>query len=89
MAKNSDKRAVVAKRRTELLHAIRNEYPSDQILTRVEKLRFAVTKFVKKELHRTLADEPSSLTEKWNLLTADKIIEIAQAWPESPAFKDM
>jgi len=89
MAKNSDKRAVVEKRRVELLHAIRGEFSEDQILTRVEKLRFAIFKFIKKEFNGRSSGAPNGLVEKWDSMSAERIIVIANSWPKNPTIRNV
>ena len=83
MAKNSDKRAVVEKRRMELLHAIRHDFSEHQILMRVEKLRFAAFKFIKKEFDGRSSGIPDGLIEGWEAMTPDEIIELAKIWRNS------
>ena len=104
MAKNSDKRAVVAKRKVELVHAIRNDFPDDQILARAEKLRFAAIKFIKKRLGQESSAAPDGsprypgsnrymdwyrLTERWKSMTVEEVIELANSWPVKPSLRDL
>ena len=91
MAKDSDKQAVLAKRKVELAHAVNHSFSDSIIAKRVEKLRSAALKLLKKESHRSLYDsqDNSELNKKWDSLTHPEIIEIANKWPDNPSIRDL
>lgn len=104
MAKDSDKRAVLAKRKVELEHALKHEFSDALITKRAEKLRFAAIRLIKKELGRDYSmpsdgvpvfPESSQymdwfrLTMKWDALSTAEIIELAGDWPDNPTVRDL
>ena len=91
MAKDSNKRAVLAKRRVELLHAIAHDFSETVVSQRLEKLRFAALKLIKKESNVSLHGSTNydELTEKWNSLSQTQILELANDWPDNPSIRDL
>lgn len=104
MAKDSNKRAVLAKRKLELEHAIRHDFSDSIIAKRVEKVRFAALKLIKKDLGQNytmpldgIPLQPESsrymdwfrLAEKWNSLASSEIVELVKQWPDNPSVRDL
>ena len=94
MAKDSDKRAVLNRRKLELDHAINNEFTASAVARRAEKLRAAAIAVAKKYRgdFAHLEDCPGNrdwikLKEQWEQFTIDEIIEIALNWPERPTVR--
>lgn len=94
MAKNSDKQALLEKRRKELIHACTNNFADHIISRRAEKLRLAALGLIKKELGRYEHIKPSNrhdawqkLVLTWNNITVNQIIELAKTWPEHPTLR--
>ena len=84
MAKNSDKRLVLARRKQELEHAMRHGYSTEVIHVRAEKLKAAAIAVLKK-YH---AANWEFLRARWEVLTADEIIELSAGWGPQPTHRD-
>jgi len=96
MAKDSDKRSVLDRRKKELDHALKHDLAPAAIARRAEKVRAAAIAVTKKYRgafahlegargHR----EWKELTEKWEQLTTDEIVELVRQWPPRPAIRDV
>ena len=94
MAKDSNKRAVLNRRKLELDHAITNEFSASAIVRRAEKLRAAALAVAKKYCgdFAHLEGCPGNrdwieLKTQWEQFTIDEVIEIASHWPEKPTVR--
>ena len=85
VAKDSDKRRVLARRKQELDHAIRHGYLAETINVRVEKLRAAALAVLKKYPDANW----ESTRARWEVLTADEIVEISTGWGPQPTLRDV
>ena len=91
MAKDSNKRAVLARRKVELAHAVNNDFSNAIIAKRIGKLRFAAVKFIKKVSGHSIEQRDGylELTEKWDSLSHAEIIRIADQCPANPSIRDL
>ena len=96
MAKDSDKRSVLVRRKKELDHALKHDFATAAIARRAEKVRSAAIAVIKK--HRWafahLEGAPGNrewkeLKERWDQLTTDEIVALVRQWPPRPAIRDV
>jgi hypothetical protein len=96
MAKDSNKRRVLNRRKEELDHALNHGFKPAVIARRADRLRAAAIAVVKK-LRSDFAHvsgapgnkEWIELTERWERFTTDEIVELAKKWPAIPRLQDV
>lgn len=87
-----DKLGLIARRKQELDHAIKNGFDQAQIALRAERVRAAVLTALKKyRVRSTLVDKkPVSTREsKWANVPTDEIIEVTRLWKDRPTLGDI
>ena len=94
MAKDSDKFALLYRRKTELDHAIRHEFARDAIERRANKLRSAAIGVAKSQRGAfahvsgcTGHKEWLELKRRWEEFSVDEILEISEQWPSQPTIR--
>ncbi len=85
MAKDSNKRRVLDRKKQELDHALRHNYSIEKLHVRAEKLRTAVLAVLKKM--RSLIDD--SLVERWKGMCVEEVLERAAKWDPHPTWRDI
>jgi len=88
---DSDKRAILAKRKLQLKHAVRNELAPEYVAKRIEKVRSAALAVLKKYrgAFANVTDAPGNQAwelqkQEWSDLTHPQILNICETWPENP-----
>ena len=96
MAKDSNKHAVLVRRKKELDHALKHEFSAAAIAKRAGKVRAAAIAVIKKYRgpFGHLEGQPGNrewkeLKETWAQLTTDEIVQLVRSWPPSPAIRDV
>jgi hypothetical protein len=96
VAKDSDKRRVLIRRKQELDHAIANSYPARALHVRAEKLRAAAIAVLKKYRGAFAHVEGGpghsaweSFQARWAAMTVDEIIELSAGWGTPPTLCDV
>ena len=96
MAKDSNKRRVLARRKQELDHAIMHGFTSEALQLRAEKLRSAAVAVLKKYrgafAHVEGASGHStweSLQARWEGMKVGEIIELSAQWGSKPTLSDV
>ena len=91
---DSDKRALLAKRKLELEHAVRNEFAPEHIAKRIENVRSAALAVVKKYrgAFANVTDGPGNAEwelqkQKWSDLSHSQILSICESWPDQPSIQ--
>ena len=94
MAKDSDKLAVLERRRIELLHAIKHELSEEQLLKRVQRVKQAVFAVAKqyhvrgrpfKRFENNL--EWQRVERFWESLSSAAVIELVTQWKPGVSYK--
>lgn len=96
MAKDSNKRQVLNRRKQELDHALNHGFEAAVIARRAERLRTAAIVVIKK-LRGKFAHvsgapgnkEWIALTERWQRFTTDEIVELSKKWQAVPTLQDV
>ena len=96
MARNSDKNRVLARRRIELLNAVKHGANAEALAKRVTALKNAVFAVAKKHhvRHRPFlkfADNSEWFIVQccWESFTTDKVILVVSSWGERASYKDI
>jgi hypothetical protein len=89
MAKDSDKRRVLTRRKQELDHAIRHSYSMEAVTLRAEKLRAAALAVLKKYRSRGGLAGEESLQARWEGLSVEEIVELTVGWGPQPTLRDI
>jgi hypothetical protein len=96
MAKDSDKLAVLHRRKTELDHALKHGFSAIAIERRAEKVRAAAIAVIKKYRGPFAhveggpgSQEWKELNERWNQFSTAEIITLVHRWPSSPTIRDV
>lgn len=96
MAKDSNKRRVLDRRKEELDHALKHDLAPAAIARRAEKVRAAAIAVIKKYRGPFAHVEGGpgntrwrELEQRWDQLTIDEIVEIVRRWPPRPALRDV
>lgn len=94
MAKDSDKRSVLNRRKQELDHALRHGFPPAAVEVRVEKLRAAAIAVLKKNSgpFALVEDGPGNaawkaLRARWEALSVDEIVALTAEWGSQPTVR--
>lgn len=90
MAKESNKRRVLNRRKQELDHAIKHKLSASVVVRRAEAIRIAVLAVIKKsaDLYSGPIARLFEVRDKWLQLTTDEIVELARKWPAKPRVRD-
>jgi hypothetical protein len=96
MAKDSDKRRLLNRRKQEIDHALNHGFDAAAIACRADKLRTAAIAVIKKFrsdfAHVSGAPRKKEwieLTERWERFTTDEIVELAKKWEAIPSLQDV
>ncbi len=96
MAKDSDKNAVLERRRVELIHAIEHRHDREKITKRIDALKQAVFAVAKKHNVRTRPftkreDNPEwqMVVRFWDALPLEAVVEIVAKWRDRPGYKEV
>lgn len=96
MAKDSDKKRVLEKRRVELLHSIEHDADQEMIQKRVIKLLEAIYAVAKKEQSRihpftseAKNEQLQAIKRGWESLAIEKVVAIVAGWPENPTYREV
>jgi len=96
VAKDSDKRRVLQRRKQELDHALKNAYPLAAVQVRAEKLRAAAIAVLKKHggpfplVEGTWGNIAwTTMRARWEALSISEIIGLSSRWGTHPTFRDI
>ncbi len=96
MSKNSDKNAVLERRRVELLHAIEHRYDREKVAKRVDALKQAVFAVAKKYNVRASPFRKQEDNAEWQLvvrfwdaLPLEVAVDIVKKWRDRPGYKEV
>ncbi len=96
MAKDSDKRRVLQRRKQELEHAIKHSYSIERVQTRAEKLRSAAIAVLKKYGGPFVLVEGTrdnsiwiAMQMRWESLLISEIIGLSSRWGTHPTVRDV
>jgi hypothetical protein len=94
MAKNSNKLAVLARRKNELDHALKHDFSSEAVAKRAEKVRSAAIAVIKKFRgdfadYEGGSDGWNELPQKWKQLTTSEIAAIVGKWRPNPGAREV
>lgn len=96
MAKDSNKRIVLVRRKKELDHALKHDLGPDSVSKRAEKLRAAAIALIKK-CRSPFAEveggpgnkEWTELNQQWEQLTIEEIVALVSKWSSNPGMREI